>query len=233
MTTTQEPSTHHEQAADLRRRAHTALDGRHPTEDWPIQNGSAVAGSHATLAGATQLADVSDRLIAVGVDLSRIADASEAQAKRSTPEPDYTEPELQVVRGEISRTDTKSSILLASVAIVAGPLAEKADTLLRQPWPIAALGLAAAVLAGVSTWFLLDVVLPRLHGNTNANFLHYASCSTNGLAEALGPDADRRGELAALSAIAEAKFRQLARAGRLLKISGLLFAATAALAIAL
>jgi hypothetical protein len=229
MTTTQEP-TNHEQAAGLRHRAHAALDGRDPKHDWPIKDGSAVAAGHAVLAAATQLADLSDRLIAVDVDLSRIANAAEARVELAAET--YTESELQVVRGEVSRTDTKSSILLASVAIIAGPLAERAETLLHQPWPITAVGVVAAVLAGLATWLLLNVVLPRLLGNSNANFLHYARCSPEELAEALGTKADRRGELAALSVIAEAKFRQLARAGVLLKISGLLFAATAALAVA-
>lgn len=229
MTTTQE-STHYEQAAGLRQRAHAALDGQDPCLDWPLKDRSAVAAGHATLAAATQLADVSDRLLAVDIDLSRIANAAEARGERAG-ETDYTESELQVVRGEISRTDTKASILGASVAIVAGPLAEKVETLLHQPWPITALGVVAAVFAGLAAWLLLNVVLPRLFGNSNANFLHYAKCSPEELAEALGAMADRRGELASLSAIAEAKFRQLARAGALLKISGILFAATAALAV--
>ncbi|MEJ8632436.1 Pycsar system effector family protein [Streptomyces sp. MS2.AVA.5] len=230
MTTTQE-STNYERAAGLRQRAHEALDGRDPDVGWSVKDRSAVSAGHAVLAAATQLADLSDRLVAVDIDLSRIANAAEARVERLA-ETDHTEPELQVVRGEISRTDTKSSILLASVAIIAGPLAEKAETLLHQPWPITAVGVVAAVFAGLATWLLLNVVLPRLHGNSNANFLHYARCSPEELAEALGAKADRRSELAALSAIAEAKFRQLARAGVLLKISGLLFAATAALAVA-
>ncbi|MER5302274.1 Pycsar system effector family protein [Streptomyces lasiicapitis] len=230
MTTTRDLS-HHQEAADLRRRARRALGGQDPEHDWPISNSDEVATAHACLATATQLGDVSDRLVAIDVDLSRIADAAETQARRANPEPDYTEAELLTVRGEISRTDQKASILLASVAIVAGPVAERGDDLLRQPWPIAVLGLLAALLAATSTWLLLDVVLPRLVGRTNANFLHYATCSPQDMAAALGPDADRRGELAALSAIAKAKFQCLARSGLLLKASALLFTATAGLSL--
>ncbi|MEU5476798.1 Pycsar system effector family protein [Streptomyces mirabilis] len=137
--------------------------------------------------------------------------------------------EIKVVRGEIARTDTKASILLASVAIVAGPLAEQATVILRQPWPVQAFAAVAAVLLGVATWLLLDVVLPRLTGRSNNNFLHYARCDRDTLRAALG-DADQEGELIVLSGIADAKFRCLARAGVLLKAGGLLFAAAFVLA---
>ncbi|MEU3399357.1 Pycsar system effector family protein [Streptomyces filamentosus] len=231
MTHPPEP-TNHTQASTLRGKAHKALAGKHPEHDVRIGNGPEVATAHAALATATSLTDLTDRVLSVGHDLSRIADAAETQAQNATAGPDYTEAELLTVRGEISRTDTKASIMLASVAIVAGPIAEKTDTLLRQQWPITALGLVAVALAGAATWLLLDVVLPRLKSSTNANFLHYAHCSGNELAEALGPNADRRGELATLSAIAEAKYQALARAGALLKAGGALLALTAALAIA-
>ncbi|MFB7649327.1 Pycsar system effector family protein [Streptomyces sp. NPDC056084] len=224
--------TNHSQAAELRGRAVKALDGEHPRHDWPINNGPEVATAHAALAAAAELADVTDRLIAIDVDLARIAEAAEERNRAAERVPDYTEAELLVVRGEISRTDNKSSILLASVAIVVGPVTGQISTLLKQPWPIAALGLVASVLAGVATWLLLNVVLPHLSTRTTGNFIHYARCSASELNTALGPDADRRGELAALSAIAETKFRNLGRAGLLLKVSGLLLAATAGLAIA-
>ncbi|MFF3730965.1 Pycsar system effector family protein [Streptomyces sp. NPDC002476] len=148
---------------------------------------------------------------------------------------DRVEQELLVVRGEISRTDTKSSILLASVAIVAGPLAEHATDLMHQPWPIAVIAVVAAVAAGVATWLLLDVVLPRLMTGGKSNFLHYASCDRDHekLRRLLSTDADPESELVRLSQIAVAKYERLALAGKLLKLSGLLFAATTALVIAL
>lgn len=227
MTSTQEPPsiTPGDLADRYRERAQTVIDQYNPYDrQIPL------ATPHAVLAVSAELAGTNECLARVAYEVERVADAVVAQAEQ--PAPDYTEAELQVVRGEISRTDTKASILLASVAIVAGPLAEKTDTLLRQPWPIGALGMVAAVLAGLSTWLLLDVVLPRLIGRTNANFIHYARCQPQELADALGEGADRHGELVALSEIAQAKFRRLARAGVLLKLAGLAFAATAGLAIA-
>ncbi|MEV1042979.1 Pycsar system effector family protein [Streptomyces sp. NPDC050204] len=233
--------TNHTQAAALRGLGLKALDGEHPRHDWPINNGPEVASAHASMAIATELADVTDRLIALDVDVARLADAAEERNRAAERVPDYTEAELLVVRGEISRTDTKSSILLASVAIVTGPLAEYADTVLRQPWPVAVLAGIAAALAGVAAWFLLDVVLPNVGAKKPTaparptNFIYYARCAEDpeGLDQALSPDVDRRGELVGLSSLAMKKFGLLRRAGVLLKLSGLLFAATAALAIAL
>lgn len=144
---------------------------------------------------------------------------------------DRTEQELLVVRGEIGRTDTKSSILLASVAIVAGPLAEHATDLIHHSWPIATLAVLAAA-AGAATWLLLDVVLPRLNTGGRSNFLHYARSTDQAeLRRLLSTDADPGSELVTLSQIAVAKYERLTRAGKLLKLSGLLFAATAALAL--
>ncbi|MFJ1837890.1 Pycsar system effector family protein [Streptomyces sp. NPDC088175] len=149
----------------------------------------------------------------------------------SQPRTDRIEQELLVVRGEISRTDTKSSILLASVAIVAGPLAEHATDLIHHSWPIAALAVVAAAAAGVATWLLLDVVLPRLSTSGKSNFVHYARSDHAELRRLLSTDADPDSELVSLSQIAVAKYERLALAGKLLKLSGLLFAATAALAL--
>ncbi|PZT71545.1 Pycsar system effector family protein [Streptomyces sp. AC1-42T] len=150
------------------------------------------------------------------------------------PRTDRIEQELLVVRGEIGRTDTKSSILLASVAIVAGPLAEHATDLIHDSWPIATLAVIAAATAGVATWLLLDVVLPRLNTAGKSNFVHYARSTDHAqLRRLLSTDADPDSELVSLSQIAVAKYKRLTRAGQLLKISGLLFAATAALAITL
>ncbi|MDX3165869.1 DUF5706 domain-containing protein [Streptomyces scabiei] len=229
MTTMKEPTRvlPADQADRYREKADQAL-GTHNQFDTHVP----LATPNAVLAVSQELAVVSETLTLVDGNLERIAGALEERERAvRMPEPDFTESELVVVRGEISRTDTKSSILLASVAIVAGPLAEKVDTLLRQPWWVAVLGLVASVLAGASTWLLLDVVLPRLKGITNANFIYYARCTADELDVALGTGADRRAELAVLSVIAKAKFQCLARAGALLKLSGLLFALTAVLAI--
>lgn len=142
------------------------------------------------------------------------------------------EKELAVVRGEIGRTDTKASILLASVALVAGSLFQHASELLHQPWPITVLTVLAAASTGVAGWLLLDVVLPWLNGSGRSNFLHYARCDREELGRLLGAEADLERELMTLSQIAITKYQRLARAGKLLKLSGLLFTATAALALA-
>ncbi|MFH8295016.1 Pycsar system effector family protein [Streptomyces sp. NPDC018059] len=150
----------------------------------------------------------------------------------ATSRDDRVEKELLVVRGEIGRTDTKASILLASVAFVAGSLAQHATDLLHQPWPITVLTVLAAASTGVAGWLLLDVVLPQLAGLGKSNFLHYARCDREELQRLLGAEADPESELMTLSQIAVTKYQRLARAGKLLKLSGLLFTATAALALA-
>ncbi|MFZ3475311.1 Pycsar system effector family protein [Streptomyces sp. 4.24] len=225
MTTTQEP-THSQQGERSRLAAAAALEG---LNQFDVATTHTVAKVSAILSLSSELADTNDRILSATIDLGRIANAVEAANDRSA---DFTGPELTVVRGEIARTDTKASILLAAVAIVAGPLVQQSSSLMRQPWPIEAMGIVAAMVAGTATWLLLDVVLPRLQGVTNASFLHYAR-TTGGddLREALGSGLERQRELVALSQIAERKFRLLGRAGFLLKAAGLLFAATAGLAI--
>lgn len=215
MTTIVEETAGRQQAVQGRRDALAALGGWSPEDADPHK-----ATPYAVLAAAGEIS--ASREV-----LEQLRDVVERAAARLTPDP--VEEEIKVVRGEISRTDTKASILLASVAIVAGPLAEQATAVLRQPWPVQALVAVAAVLLGVATWLLLDVVLPRFTGRTNSNFLHYARCDREALRAALG-EADREGELIALSGIANAKFRCLAHAGVLLKAGGLLFVAAFVLA---
>lgn len=241
--------TNHAQAERLRLEATAALTG-YDRDGFLIRNPTEQATMYAAMAVAAELADVTDRLIGLDVDVARIATAAEERAVR--PALDFTETELAVVRGEISRTDTKASILLASVAILAAPLAGFSGVLLRQPWPVAAVGIAGAVLAGAAAWLLLDVVLPRLHtrtsfsGNsafdflfqtrqtagTTATFLNYAQAADSEGVRAAVRMADRHAELGALSRIAAAKFGSLSTAGRLLKAAGLLLAVTAVLAVA-
>ncbi|MER6253622.1 Pycsar system effector family protein [Streptomyces sp. NPDC001584] len=225
MTTTQE-TTHSQDGERSRQAAAEALE---ELRLYDVARNHTVAKVSAVLSVSSELADTNDRILSATIELGRIANAVEAANDRGA---DFTGSELTVVRGEIARTDTKASILLAAVAIVAGPLVQQSSSLMRQSWPIEALGIVAAVVAGTATWLLLDVVLPRLHGVTNASFLHYAR-TTGGddLREALGSGVERQRELVALSQIAERKFRLLGRAGFLLKTAGLLFAATAGLAL--
>lgn len=215
MTTIVEGTAGRQQAVQGRRGALAALGGWSP-EDADSQK----ATPFAVLAAAGEIG-------AAREVLEQLREVVERAAARLAADP--VEEEIKVVRGEIARTDTKASILLASVAIVAGPLAAVATTVLRQPWPVQALAAVAAALLGLATWLLLDVVLPRLTGRTNSNFVHYARCDRAALRAAL-ESPDREGELIALSKIADAKFRCLARAGVLLKAGGLLFVAAFILA---
>ncbi|MFI6055732.1 Pycsar system effector family protein [Streptomyces violascens] len=231
MATTHDPSTPYTLAQRLRRQAQQALEGHHPERGWPISDGAQRGAGYAALAAATQLADISDRLMCLDITLADAANATRAQTRSQAPDPTATE--LQVVRGEIARTDTKASILLAALAIVIAPLADKVGALLDKPWPVAGLGAVGALLAAVAAWLLLDVVLPRLHGHNNANFLHYARCTPEELAAILGRTADQHSELKALSEIAVSKYTRLGLAGLLLKLAGLLLVVTTALALAL
>ncbi|MEU2789048.1 Pycsar system effector family protein [Streptomyces sp. NPDC007100] len=133
--------------------------------------------------------------------------------------PTRVEAELAVVRVEIARTDTKASILLAALAIVAGPLASNAPALFHRGWPTAVSTVLAVLLAGAAAWLLLDVVLPRLNGGGPTNFIHYARCARADMYTALHVTADPYTELINLSQIADAKMRRLLRAGLLLKLA--------------
>ncbi|MGW2863308.1 Pycsar system effector family protein [Streptomyces sp. NPDC001205] len=231
MADTQTQPTPHLEAERLRDLAQAAAEDRRYRTDWTMNGREGDAAAYAAMATANQLADISHRLLCLDITLgdavNRLLD------QRRTPPVDRTETELQVVRGEIARTDTKASILLAGVALIAGPLAARAGALLHAPRPVVACGLVAVLLIALAALLLLDTVRPRLHGTSNANFLHYARCTPEDLDAALGEHADRRGELRTLSEIAEAKYRCLARAGLLLKTAAVLGAAALALASAL
>jgi hypothetical protein len=236
MTDTQAPATHHLAAEQLRDKAQAAAEDRLYRTDWAMNDRAPDAAAYAVMATAEQLADISNRLLCIDISLgdatNRLLDQrARQQAQAATV--DHTETELQVVRSEISRTDSKASILLAGLALIAGPLASCAGILLHAPGPVAACGIAAALFLALAAGCLLEVVLPRLHGAGDANFLHYARCTREELRTALGEHADRHGELIALSRIAQAKYRFLARAGLLLKASAVFVISAFALATAL
>lgn len=147
------------------------------------------------------------------------------------PSPTRVEVEMDRVRAEIARTDTKASILLAALAIVAGPLASNAGTLFHRGWPTAVATVLAVGLTGAAAWLLLDVVLPRLNGGGPNNFVHYATCDRERLIEALHVNADPHTELINLSRIADTKMRRLRTAGLLLKATAVPAVIAAGLAI--
>ncbi|MEU6054208.1 Pycsar system effector family protein [Streptomyces xanthochromogenes] len=233
MTETQTPATHHIAAEQLRDKAQAAAGDRRFRTDWAMGDRAPDASAYAAMATAEQMADISNRLlcidISIGDAVTRLLD-QRAQQQAPAAAVDHTESELQVVRSEIARTDSKASILLAGVALVAGPLTSSADAVLHAPKLSAACGLGAAFLVAMAALLLLDTVLPRLHGAGNANFLHYARCTPDELRIAVGEHADRHGELQALSRIAHAKYQCLARAGLALKSAAVLAAAALALA---
>ncbi|MFD7661049.1 Pycsar system effector family protein [Streptomyces sp. NPDC059788] len=139
------------------------------------------------------------------------------------------ETRMAEVRSDIARADTKASILLAALAIVAGPLADHVGDLVHRGWATGIPAVSTAALVGGGAWLLLDVVRPRLAGG-RAYFVHYARCSDEELEAALAQP-ELRAELRNISRICHAKMRLLTGAVLLLKAAGLVALLTAALAI--
>jgi len=138
--------------------------------------------------------------------------------------------EAAIVRSEIFSANTQASIVLATVAIAAGPLAAHAKSLFRQAWPITTLVMAGAAAAFAAVWLLLNVVLPRLDKSGRGSFLHWAELDHDSLHGALDKDY-QLDELLVLSRIATAKYRSLRRAGYLLKTALVILAAAALLSL--
>jgi hypothetical protein len=130
------------------------------------------------------------------------------------------------VRSEIYSANTQASIVLATIAIAAGPFVANAKSLLHQSWPIRSLVLIGGAMASGAVWFLLNVVLPRLDASGRGSFLHWAQLDQDSLRDALEEDYQLN-ELLVLSRIATAKYRSLRRAGHLLKIALVILAIAA------
>jgi hypothetical protein len=156
------------------------------------------------------------------------APATERPADASTADTDKNlDNACATVASEISRTDGKSSLLLAFNGAVLAGLASVADKDL--PLLTKVFGAAAVLALAAAAVLLLLVVRPRLGGDDRASFPHWAGLDDNEIVACLQGDT-RAARIRVLSRIAVGKFRQLRRAVDLsLAALALLLAAGSAL----
>ncbi|MEU6460277.1 Pycsar system effector family protein, partial [Streptomyces sp. NPDC047065] len=113
------------------------------------------------------------------------------------------------VTGEISRTDTKASLLLAFNGAVLAGLASLADRGL--PTVAKAAGALAVLVLAAAAVLLLLVVRPRLGGGDRASFPHWARLDDTEILAGMHSD-HRAARIRVLSTIAVRKFTHLRRA---------------------
>ncbi|MEV6617303.1 Pycsar system effector family protein [Streptomyces sp. NPDC051051] len=113
------------------------------------------------------------------------------------------------VAGEITRTDSKASLLLAFNGAVLAGLASLADK--KLPLPAQVAGGAAALALTASAVLLLLVVRPRLGGDDRASFPYWARLDETEIHACMDGDT-RAARIRVLSTIAVAKFTRLRRA---------------------
>ncbi|MER7577473.1 Pycsar system effector family protein [Streptomyces sp. NPDC126514] len=133
------------------------------------------------------------------------------------------------VASEISRTDNKSSLLLAFVGALLAGLASVADKDL--PPATKALGAAAVLALSTAAALLLLVVRPNLNGADKASFPYWARIDEEEIRACLDGDT-RPAQIRVLSTIAVTKFTRLRHAVHLslAALALLLVAALSALA---
>ncbi|MFB7829458.1 Pycsar system effector family protein [Streptomyces hydrogenans] len=124
------------------------------------------------------------------------------------------------VRAEITRTDSKTGLLLAFVGVVmAGSWTTAKDVSLGLPaMLVGGAGLALLVAAAA---LLLQAVRPNLTGGRSGGFIFWASLTPQQIAAITEPR-DLAADLAGLSRIAVAKFVLLRRAVDLILAAGVL-----------
>ncbi|MFD9289604.1 Pycsar system effector family protein [Streptomyces sp. NPDC060030] len=115
------------------------------------------------------------------------------------------------VTGEIARTDSKASLLLAFDGAVLAGLASLTDK--ELPLPAQLVGGAAGLVLAVAAVLLLLVVRPNLGGRSPApgSFPHWAHLDADAIRASMDADI-RAARIKALSTIAVAKYARLARA---------------------
>ncbi|MFK0120790.1 Pycsar system effector family protein [Streptomyces sp. NPDC090994] len=113
------------------------------------------------------------------------------------------------VAGEISRTDGKSSLLLAFNGAVLAGLTSVADKDL--PLPTKVFGAAAVLALGAAAVLLLLVVRPRLSGADRASFPYWAQLDEDSIRDCMEGDT-RAARIQVLSTLAVRKFLRLRRA---------------------
>ncbi|MER7898927.1 Pycsar system effector family protein [Streptomyces sp. NPDC096046] len=133
------------------------------------------------------------------------------------------------VASEISRTDGKSSLLLAFNGAVLAGLASVADKDL--PLPTKVFGAAAVLALGAAAVLLLLVVRPRLSGADRASFPYWAQLDEDAIRDCMDGDT-RAARIRVLSTLAVRKFTHLRRAVDL-SLAALVLIALAAAGLAL
>lgn len=133
------------------------------------------------------------------------------------------------VAGEISRTDGKSSLLLAFNGAVVAGLASVADKDL--PLFTKVFGATAVLALGAAAVLLLLVVRPRLSGADHASFPYWARLGDDEIRAYMDGDS-RVARVRVLSGLAVAKFTHLRRAVDL-SLAALVLLALAAVGLAL
>lgn len=112
------------------------------------------------------------------------------------------------VLAEITRTDTKSGVLLSTfalpftalVAVIPGKSLSTTSSVLTGSGVV---GLVAAMLV------VLLVVRPRIDGTPRGSYLYWSSCTADELLADLQAPADRAEHIVRLSQIARRKYRGL------------------------
>lgn len=138
---------------------------------------------------------------------------------------------LASVNAQISRTDSKASLLLAFDGAALAGVASLAD----KPLPLAtkAIGGLAALVLAVAADLLLRGVRPRIGGSGHSpapcSFLHLARLSHDEIRQVMAQD-HRLANLKVLSGLAVAKFTALARAVDLIRAALALLVLAAAAA---
>ncbi|MEU4490096.1 Pycsar system effector family protein [Streptomyces purpurascens] len=116
---------------------------------------------------------------------------------------------VTAVAGEVSRTDGKSSLLLAFNGAVLAGLSSVADKDL--PLPTKVFGGAAVLALGAAAVLLLLVVRPRLSGADRASFPYWAQLDEDAIRDCMQGDS-RAARIRVLSSLAVRKFVHLRRA---------------------
>jgi hypothetical protein len=129
------------------------------------------------------------------------------------------------VKGEIARTDTKASLLIAfNGASLAGLMAAAPHLPINRVAVVA--GGAGAVLLVVSAGLLLAVIRPRLRPCAPGSFPHLASLTPERVRATLARDV-RAENIAVLSRLAVAKYTRLQWAVDCTRLASLLLALAA------
>lgn len=144
---------------------------------------------------------------------SRTTASGASQTERLDPGTDKNlDAACAAVSGEIARTDSKASLLLAFDGAVLAGLASVADKDL--PLVTQAVGGLAVAFLVLAAWLLLLVVRPNLGGGNRTvreGFPRWARMEESALRQAMTQDT-RIARLKALSGIAVGKFQLLTRA---------------------